>query len=914
MNSRETEDAAPFADRVTDALQDDAPAPAGAPIAREGDVLLGKYRVEGVIGAGGMGVVVAATHLQLETRVAIKLLRPGKGPAGLAAARLLREARAAARIEGEHVARVLDVEALDAGTPCIVMERLDGRDLGAELLARGPLPVGDAVDDVLQACEAVAAAHAAGIVHRDLKPSNLFLTARADGSPLIKVLDFGIAKALDEGPGAIGGDGVLTASCAVLGSPVYMSPEQLRSASRVDPRTDVWSLGVILFELLTARLPFEGGSTTAQLAAIAADPPIPLRDARPDAPAGLEAAILRCLAKDVDERMPDVAALARALAPYAPARAAGSAARVEATLGVRPRPASRWRARMLGAAAALVAAVAIAVGARGAIRRRATAAPPVPTATAAGLAPTGVHRVTFEEGCEEFPWWTPDGASIAYDGWSGKNTRVFLLDLPTGARRAITDGPGWQIAPSVSPRGGEIAYIVMASPEKGTYVSGLDGSARRRISAANVVRPSWSPDGAAVWAGGRSPIRIDARTGQAGRSLHALDDAIILNVLELPDGRALGRATTQDVNGATGLMIFPAGSEQGRWLWRAELDNVLELAPGGESVFVAKSTEAQGMELWRVPLDGSPPAPVAGSGIQPTKGFHLSPDGRRAAWSDCHPVNELADLTPGRDAGTLVARPRAGSKGWMDDKPVAIPGTTSMVVLSTRMGGPLRPCVVDAATREPPRCLDLGGLDASSPSPSADGRWLAFTVSGKGVFVAPLDGSAPPRRLAGPRGTEDQTSPTISPDGSEVYFRVDEEGASPHTEVVPFAGGAPRRALEPGEYGLSFSPKGGVATLQRYTHDNLSIPMVLDLETKKRRPLVRGLAEGDYARAAWSPDGARVAFNRGGTDVLEVDVAGGAVLRRFDGGNDQVTGVTFLGEEIVISRMLWVGDIWVADL
>ena len=318
---------APLPERGTDPLP--AALPAATPV-REGDVLLGKCRVEGVL---------AWRHGRRRRRDAppapdarrAQAAAAREGGRGFAVARFLREARAAARIEGEHVARVLDVGALDDGAPFMAMEHLSGRDLGAELRARGPLPIDEAVEYVLQACEAVAQAHAAGIVHRDLKPSNLFLTRRADGSPRVVVLDFGIAKAQDHEQGT--SLEALTGSGAVLGTPSYMSPEQIRSASGVDHRTDVWSLGVILYELLSGQLPFAGGSVSAHLAAIVADPPIPLGAVRPEVPAELQAVVLRCFEKDVERRTASVAALARALAPFAPPRAAGSVNRVVAALG-----------------------------------------------------------------------------------------------------------------------------------------------------------------------------------------------------------------------------------------------------------------------------------------------------------------------------------------------------------------------------------------------------------------------------------------------------------------------------------------------------------------------------------------------------------------------------------------------------
>jgi len=276
-----------------------------------GSVLAGKYRIERVLGAGAMGVVVAALHLSLERRVAVKFLLPTAVKNPEAVARFTREGRAAAKIQSEHVAKVLDVGEVEGGSPYIVMEYLEGCDLATVLEQHGPMPVGEAVDAVLQACEALAEAHALGIVHRDLKPANLFRTHRADGSPITKVLDFGLSKA--HRPGEL----ALTRSAATMGSPRYMSPEQIRSARDVDARSDIWALGVILYELLAGQAPFRGEGPTELAAKIIEDQPRSLREPRPDVAESLESVIFRCLAKSPAERWGDVAALARALADHA---------------------------------------------------------------------------------------------------------------------------------------------------------------------------------------------------------------------------------------------------------------------------------------------------------------------------------------------------------------------------------------------------------------------------------------------------------------------------------------------------------------------------------------------------------------------------------------------------------------------
>jgi serine/threonine-protein kinase len=278
-----------------------------------GCVLADKFRVDRVLGRGGMGVVVGATHLQLDQKVALKFLLPEACAMPNAVARFMQEARAAARMRGEHIGRVMDVSTLPDGTPYIVMEFLEGEDLSDLLTARGTLPIAEAIGYILQACEAVAEAHALGIVHRDLKPANLFLTRRPDGSPLLKVLDFGISKSLDDTSSKPN----LTGTAVVMGSPQYMSPEQVRSSRDVDTRTDVWSLGVILQELITGGVPFRADSSSALLFQIALEPPVRLREQRPDAPPELEQVLLRCLEKDPNRRVQTVVEFAQLLAPFA---------------------------------------------------------------------------------------------------------------------------------------------------------------------------------------------------------------------------------------------------------------------------------------------------------------------------------------------------------------------------------------------------------------------------------------------------------------------------------------------------------------------------------------------------------------------------------------------------------------------
>jgi serine/threonine protein kinase len=290
---------------------------------REGDVIAGKYRVDGVVGRGGMGVVLSAEHIQLKQQVALKiLLLQGLDEARRkdARARFVKEGQAAARLTSDHVVRIFDVGTLDDGVPFLVMELLRGDDLATVIRRQGAAPVEVALDYVAQACDAIGEAHALGIVHRDLKPSNLFVCRKNDGRALIKVLDFGISKVIQSEDDPF--EGNLTATRAMVGSPLYMSPEQLRNAKRVDPRTDVWSLGMILYELLTGGPAFEADSLLGLTAAVAADPPVPPRVRRPDISEALDALVLRCLEKEPAKRFQSISGLLEAILPLLP-RAGG---------------------------------------------------------------------------------------------------------------------------------------------------------------------------------------------------------------------------------------------------------------------------------------------------------------------------------------------------------------------------------------------------------------------------------------------------------------------------------------------------------------------------------------------------------------------------------------------------------------
>jgi serine/threonine-protein kinase len=290
-------------------------------------VLLGKYRVESTLGFGGMGLVIRANNIALNERVAIKVLREDVQLDEDNITRFVREAKNAVRLKSEHVARIHDVGKFEDGRPYMVMELLEGLDLGKILLDEGRIEPIRAVDLVLQACDAIAEAHSLGIIHRDVKPTNLFVTKRRDGTDLLKVLDFGISKAV------LGQEMSLTQTSSMLGTPAYMSPEQMRSARTADPRSDIWSLGTVLYELVEGRLPFDAENFAELCVMVATEPPAPMKHAPQ-----LSEIVMRALEKNAEDRFQSVGELAQDLITFSSdeKRATRQVARISRMLAKAP--------------------------------------------------------------------------------------------------------------------------------------------------------------------------------------------------------------------------------------------------------------------------------------------------------------------------------------------------------------------------------------------------------------------------------------------------------------------------------------------------------------------------------------------------------------------------------------------------
>jgi serine/threonine-protein kinase len=764
-----------------------------------GTLVAGKYRVDGVLGSGGMGVVLSATHVQLRERVAIKVLRASRSRHPGAVERFMREARAASRIRGEHVVRVFDVGLLDDETPYLAMEYLDGLDLSAHVEARGALPVAQAVDYVLQACEALAEAHARGIVHRDLKPANLFLTRRPDGSECVKVLDFGVSKTSERLGGVphaeeeetrseprlaslVAADTLegtpppgdspahreirarpheLTRSGTAIGSPRYMAPEQMASPRDVDARADVWSLGAVLFELVTGRAAFGADSVEGVVHDVMASRHASVRESVPGAPAALDAVVRRCLSVDRGDRFQSMASLARALAPLASPGGRESAERV-ARIGqqgdeardagaVSPGPARgsrRRRVRWAVAGSITTGAIAVAAVLAGRGRIAAPGQAPAHSGAAAGSAApgpsvSGVPVLVPHGGeCAELPAFVSDGSVVTL---VTEGPRQWIERIVPGEKDPRTvvrcTGACWFPAPDGADR---LVYAAVRDPTSmglDLRSVALDGSDDRFEAARG--RSSWRA----------GPSLFFIREDGHAILRHAADGSIDETLIEAPSARTF-RTLAAAPDGSV-LAVTSMGLElravSDVCFGAASSGATLDCETAGEATSTRPSFGPDGHAFYFVrgttlvrfdPARRSPqtaPLPFAVTSLA------VAPAGDRLIASTCQPGLDLLRWSGGtfarlpsvaRSANTLAVGPH-GEMAY----PVPS-GEDVQLVVADESG-------------EHPRVLTSGARRVSEAAFSPDGRRVAFqdaARSSPGIFVMDAAGARSPTRLTNDPG------------------------------------------------------------------------------------------------------------------------------------------------------------------
>jgi serine/threonine-protein kinase len=943
-----------------------------------GTIIAGKYRIERVVGAGGMGIVHLATHLRVGERVALKVLRSDVAMEPTSVLRFLGEARAAMRMRSPHIVRVFDVDMLDGAVPYIVMEYLSGRDL-AKVLGDGPIPPPDACEYVLQACEAVAEAHAAGIVHRDIKPGNLFLTRWSDGTPCLKLLDFGISKfgapADLEAPqtqrtGAGAAARASTGAASVLGTPGYMAPEQVLASARVDERADLWSLGVVLYELLSARAPFSGADATEVRRAVMECQAPSLRLAQPGVPQALEAAVMRCLRRDPAERFANVAELAEAIAPFAHPRAAASAVRARSVLEAEAgEPTSSFRRAnrpeekppTIETTGAQYSEEPVVGSLPGPPHTGDTAdSPKRPARHDDGHAPRVRRRV----------WWlamgalvaaiagaggvavqpsgpakssTPAGATSATEALVGAPT---MLE-PSGFRR-ITFDPGCEEFPSFTPDGSALVFDGSDGPDSSLFLLSLADLSRRRLTRTKGwdFAPAVSPDGKQVAflrstpeAHGAFVLPIDATpetpahfitsgslrpswspdsttiwAGDHGRfTQHAVSDGHLTRTLDIAAGYIGGQSSELPDGRLVVTYPFLAEAAAGAVGVYGTDGAFRKLLDGNIGEVLAILPSGRSALVVRKAENGVP-TPLAVP-LDGSPAVSLAPSGilpyKGLAISSDGKRLVYSTCRGGRNILRVgpdgLAVPLTPAAEWEDTDIASIPGTRRLAVVSER-SGQAQVWIVDK-TGDPVHRLVTPELVAQDVATSPDGAWVA-TSTPKGIWLLAVDDGRPPRQL-----TSDPSDYAADFDtkGEHVLFTREGQDKVPVVMSVPFGGGEPQPFLGRGSR-QAHAIAGDRIVYLRGTGDKDTSVVVFDPKSGVTRPLSRALAPGGYANPQPSPDGRRVAVVRSDLEVVEVDVATGSVLRTFAHAGDQFSRVAYSGSDLLIVRALWAGDLWLADL
>ena len=685
----------------------------------------------------------------------------------------------------------------------------------------------------------------------------------------------------------------LTREGALIGTPLYMAPEQLEGHADTGPAADVYAFGAVLHEAATRKALHEADTIGDLLRLRRAAPAPPLRDARPDLPRLLCDAVDRTLSREARDRFPSGVELLAAIEPLvSPARK------------VRGVPA--WSLGLgLVAAAGAVAFFA---------RRPAAAPPPSPPARVAPSTPplalnvTNVRRVTFGDTCEEFPSFTPDGSAIVYDGTVGRDSFIYLLDSNPGAvPRQLTHVRGWDIAASVSPDGERVAFVRFESEQVGAFVGPLDGHEPPHLVAKGGLRPSWTTDGAGIWAGTGDPIAAYDATSGATMHTRPLGGPLKTALTaQLPDGSLLAALPVHGASDANvGGVALLTANEPPRWLFKGQILETLATTSDWRHVLASRPTTT-GVELMDLPLDGSPSSSLASTGIDAREGIAFSRDGTRIVWSSCKEVPQLVEV----DARTKAFRPfRVNLVG--PESLASVSDRAEIAVVSTR-AGKAEPWIVPLSGDAPPRAIDIGGATAADIAVSHDGKRFVVSVPEHGLQVGSLEGEPNLRSLT---SASVDSEPAFRFGDAQVVFTRRLPDGKPQLMVVSVDGGEPAPLMGVGSGGAAPSPVDDRIVYLAGTTVSDVVPTLWDARAGTLRPLSPKLGAGRFAYPRFSPDGRRVAVVRGQTEIVEVDVASGAIVRTLATPvEDQLAEPTYTPSGLVLIRIRWQGNVWMADV
>jgi Tol biopolymer transport system component len=493
-----------------------------------------------------------------------------------------------------------------------------------------------------------------------------------------------------------------------------------------------------------------------------------------------------------------------------------------------------------------------------------------------------------------------------FDGTFGDDSHLVMLDLASGTTRTMTSEKGWQMAPRISPDGTRVAYLTFSGEKASTWLMPIDGSAPATLVRSGQSRPSWSPDGRALWAGRDSALeRVDVATNETGRRLPAPVGSFLTTAVELPDGRVFTRRYDKTTHGGAGILRYDPGNDTPVEVYKGDLDETVSLAPDGEHLLFSKVLETDHRELWQLPVDGGPPTSVGDAVVAPTKGLAIAASGDRIAWSTCTSGVELSIFDDAREGPAPRLVPLFERSDWTDKDPAGVPGDGKGIVVVSDRSGSLQLWVLDLTGRAAPRRIATDGLAPEEPTVSPDGRWIAFSAVEHGVWVVPFDGSAPAQQV-GARSTDNQAA--FGRDSTLVYF----SRQTPDRRAivaVPREGGEPVTVVEHARL-PAVSPRGD--EIVYLTDEDDGELRVMDLGKKTTRALLPGTAKGIHY-AHYSADGTRLAVANGLTELLELDGRTHAVGRRLPTG-DQAAGMTYVGKRLVVARSVWRGHLWTATL